>query len=315
MKAISRGLSRFCYNHPRLGIPQLMKYIALGNVFVYVADLLTQGMATMLLGFYPGLILRGQVWRLVSFVFVPVITVSGIWGPFFFALTTYFYYWIGTALERQWGTTRFTVFYGLGVVFNIAVGFVNYLILAGQITIHMGQAMSDPQVSQIVTDSLLSLSTASMHYVNMSMFFSFATLYPDLQVMLYGIIPLKVKWLAWLDALFFTWSVGSALMARQWYLALMPVIAILNYLFFFWEDLFQIISRGSSRVRHRTSAQTINFKKAQKDLQNRRGYLHKCAVCGITDADDPSMEFRYCSKCIGYYSYCMKHINDHVHVQ
>jgi len=42
---------------------------------------------------------------------------------------------------------------------------------------------------------------------------------------------------------------------------------------------------------------------------------HKCAVCGITDADDPDMEFRYCSKCNGYYCYCMKHINDHVHVE
>ena len=43
--------------------------------------------------------------------------------------------------------------------------------------------------------------------------------------------------------------------------------------------------------------------------------LHKCAVCGITDADDPDMEFRYCSKCNGYYCYCSEHINNHVHIQ
>ena len=55
--------------------------------------------------------------------------------------------------------------------------------------------------------------------------------------------------------------------------------------------------------------------KAQKQVREHKGYLHKCAVCGITDADDPNMEFRYCSKCNGYYCYCMKHINDHVHVQ
>ena len=54
---------------------------------------------------------------------------------------------------------------------------------------------------------------------------------------------------------------------------------------------------------------------SQKELRERRGYLHKCAVCGVTDQDDPNMEFRYCSKCNGYYCYCANHINNHVHVQ
>ena len=105
MKAISRALDRFCYNHPRLGIPELMKYIALGNVAVFIADMLMNGLVSYWIAFVPELILRGQVWRLVTFVFVPVS--SGgytIFGQmFFFALATFFYYWIGTALERQWG--------------------------------------------------------------------------------------------------------------------------------------------------------------------------------------------------------------------
>ena len=63
MRAISRGLSRFCYNHPNLGIPDLIKYIALGNVFVYIADMLTNGWVSMFIRFYPELILQGQVWR------------------------------------------------------------------------------------------------------------------------------------------------------------------------------------------------------------------------------------------------------------
>ena len=88
-----------------------------------------------------------------------------------------------------------------------------------------------------------------------------------------------------------------------------------TYLIFFWEDLAGMLGRGRERAAYRTNHRTIQFKKAQKDIQQRKGYLHKCAVCGITDADDPNMEFRYCSKCNGYYCYCMKHINDHVHVQ
>ena len=310
MKAISRALDRFCYNHPRLGIPQLMKYIALGNVAVFIADMLMNGLVSYWIAFVPELILRGQIWRLVTFVFVPVS--SGgytIFGQmFFFALATFFYYWIGTALERQWGTTRFTVFYGLGVILNIVAGFVIYAVLLGQLS---GAGMSAEQARSY----LQIFPTISMTYVNMSLFFSFATLYPDMQVLLYGIIPLKVKWLAWLDVLFFAWSIGSYLLDRQWAMALAPVIAILNYLIFFWEDLARSLRLGGEKVRHRTSPQTINFKKAQKEIREKRGYLHKCAVCGITDADDPDMEFRYCSKCNGYYCYCANHINNHTHVQ
>ena len=310
MRAISNWLDRFCYKHPGLGVPNLMKYIALGNVFVFIADLLMNGLVSYWISFVPELIFRGQIWRLVTFIFVPVSAGgSNIFSQsFFFALATFFYYWIGSALERQWGTTRFTVFYGLGVILNIVSGFVIYGVLLGQFT---GLGATAEQARDI----LASFSTASMSYVNMSMFFSFATLYPDMQVALYGIIPLKVKWLAWLDVVFFVWSIGSYLWDRQWIMALLPIVAILNYLIFFWEDLINMFRRGQSRARHRTSAQTINFKKAQKEVQQRKGYLHKCAVCGITDADDPNMEFRYCSKCNGYYCYCMKHINNHTHVQ
>ena len=144
MKAISRALDRFCYNHPRLGIPQLMKYIALGNVAVFIADMLMNGLVSYWIAFVPELILRGQIWRLVTFVFVPVssggYTIFG--QAFFFALATFFYYWIGTALERQWGTTRFTVFYGLGVILNIIAGFVIYAVLLGQLS---GAGMSAEQ--------------------------------------------------------------------------------------------------------------------------------------------------------------------------
>jgi len=286
MKAISRWLDRFCYNHPNFGIPDLMKYIALGNVAVFVIDQLFHYYGTLFLMFNPILIGQGQVWRLVTFLFVPVATGGGsmFTRTLFFGLSTFFYYWIGSALERQWGTTRFNVFYFLGAILNVAIGF----------------AMQ---------------SSITMYYVNMSMFFSFATLYPDMQVLLYGIIPLKIKWLAWLDAALFAFDIGFSVTSGDWITAILPIIAILNYLIFFWEDLMGLLNRGKQRAAHRVNPQTINFKKAQKEVQERRGYLHKCAVCGVTDSDDPDMEFRYCSKCNGYYCYCMDHINSHTHVQ
>ena len=153
-----------------------------------------------------------------------------------------------------------------------------------------------------------------MYYVNMSLFFAFATLYPDTQFMIYFIIPVKVKWLAWLDAALFALEILGSLFSRQPLMALIPIVALFNYLVFFWDDLTGMVRRTGERAAYRSRPQTINFKKAQKQVQQRRGYLHKCAVCGVTDADNPNMEFRYCSKCSGYYCYCMDHINNHTHV-
>ena len=199
LKTLSRWISQFCYNHPNFGIPELIKYIAVGNVVVFVGDIVTQGMLSWFISFYPEQIFHGQIWRLITFVFAPLpvggesMLAQTIFGrTFLFALTTFFYYWIGTSLERQWGTTRFTVFYGLGVLFNIIVGIVIYLSLPSQAT---GAQFG------------LYIETANMYYVNMSLFFSFATLFPDMQVNLYGIIPLKVKWLALIDLVFFGYAI------------------------------------------------------------------------------------------------------------
>ena len=286
MKAISRWLDRFYYKHPRFGIPNLMKFIVIGNVLIYFLDMFSNGYASWLFMFHPSAILHGQVWRIITFLFVPVsgYSSSDMFSILWFAMTTLFYYYIGNALERQWGSTRFTVFYFLGAILNLIIGFAFQ-------------------------------TSVTMYYVNMSMFFSFATLYPEMQVLLYGILPLKVKWLAWLDAALFLFDIIRYLMLGAWGYALIPVVAILNYFLFFWDDLMNIVRRKTGRMAYQSRSQTINFKKAQKEVQQRKGYLHKCAVCGITDADDPNMEFRYCSKCNGYYCYCMKHINNHVHVQ
>ena len=301
MKAISNWLDRFCYKHPNFGIPELMKYVALGNVLIFVGDLMTEGGLSWFTKFYPELIFQGQIWRLITFIFVPLNTQdsSMFITTLLFALVTFFYYQIGTALERQWGTTRFTLFYLMGVVFNLIVGFIIYAVYP-------------------VTHDLLGgyyYETAQMYYVNLSMFFSFATLYPNMQVLLYGIIPIKVKWLAYFDVALFAFDIFASLASANILGALLPIVAVLNYLIFFWQDLAGIFTRKRQRVTHQVNPQTINFKKAQREVQERKGYLHKCTVCGVTDADNPDMEFRYCSKCNGYYCYCMNHINDHVHVK
>ena len=292
MSVIQRWLDRFCYKHSRFGIPNLMLVVVIGNALVWLLDQFSPGFSlSSVLSFVPYYILRGEVWRLVTFVFVP--TTNKV---LLLAISLYFYYWIGSILERQWGTTKFTVFYLLGLVLNIIAGFILYLVLPYPV------------------------ATISMHYVNLSMFFAFATLYGDMQVLLI-IIPVKVKWLAWVDAALFAFDIILALakIPSLGLLALVgvvaPIVAILNYLIFFWDDLMATMGRVKRQTAHRTSRQTVNFKQATKHAQQTKGYIHKCAVCGKTDTDYPDEEFRYCSKCNGYYCYCSEHIHNHVHIQ
>lgn len=285
MHSANSWLDRFCARHQNLAIPNLMLYIVIGNIAVYLMDMFSRSSFSAMLTFSPYYIFHHfQLWRLISFIFVPSSS-----NLLVVAIALYFYYFIGSALEREWGSAKFTVFYGLGVLLNILVGIVLSLVY-GTYQYSVG---------------------VDMYYLNMSLFFAFATLYPDLSFLLFFIIPLKAKWLAWFDAAIFAWGILSSLFLQYWPGVILPLAAILNYFIFFWNDF----SSRFERIRYRTSRQTLNFKRAAREAKQNKGYLHKCAVCGITDADDPNMEFRYCSKCNGYYCYCMNHINNHVHIQ
>lgn len=275
MRSFDNWLDRFCRRFPGFALPNLMMYVVLGNVLVYCMDQFSAGTFSAMLCFSRAAILRGELWRLVTFLFVPEASSNLL----FFALSLYFYYFIGGALEQEWGSQRFTVFYAMGVLLTLLTG-----LIAG---------------------------SASMTYVNLSLFFAFATLYPDTQFLMFFFLPVKAKWLAWLDAVLFGWGVVSYLVWGPRLYALIPIVAMLNYILFFWQEF----ARRYARLRRRTSRQSIQFQKAQKAARQSKGYLHKCAVCGKTDTDFPELEFRYCSKCSGYHCYCMEHIHDHVHIQ
>ena len=285
MSALHRWLDRFCARHPGFGIPNLMKYIVIGNVVVFLLDQFSNGLCSALLSFSPAAIAQGQVWRVVSFVFIPVSSGSTFFSRvILLAISLYFYWFIGNILEREWGSAKFTLFYAVGVVLTI---------LAGLATRGAG---------------------VTMFYVNMSMFFSFASLYPDMQV-LFFFIPMKVKWLAWLDGALFAVECVRYLIGGAAVLCLLPLVAVVNYLIFVWPELAGLLGRTARRRRYTASKKTVNFQKAARQAQQQKGYIHKCAVCGKTDTDYPNEEFRYCSKCNGYYCYCSEHIHNHVHIQ
>ena len=282
-RSIDSWLDRFCSRHPGFGIPHLMNVIVAGNVIVYVLSMFNPYLVQMLAFSLPA-ILQGQIWRVLTFIFLPVNSSN----PLFFLLTLYFYWFIGTTLEREWGSTKFTVFYLSGILLTLAAA---------------------------LALSLWGFSMANMYYVNMSMFFAFATLYPNMQVLFFFFLPVKVKWLAWLDAALFAIDIVRYLANGFWMFSLLPLVAVANYVIFFWSDLMELIARKAGQTRYRHSRQTVNFKQATRQAQQQKGYIHKCAVCGKTDTDYPDEEFRYCSKCNGYYCYCSEHIHNHVHIQ
>lgn len=285
MKAINRAIDRFCYNHPKFGIPNLMLYIVVGNAIVYIFSLMdTSSTLGSLLVFEPNRILRGEIWRLISFIIIP----PGNSNIIFMAITLYFYYFIGTTLERQWGSGKFTIYYFSGVVLSVIYGFIVWAALG----------------------FIYLPGIASMYYVNLTMFFAFATLFPDVRLMLFMIIPIKAKWLGLASALLFVYYIVTGTFPFN----LLPLVAIINYFIFcggYLIDYLRPYVRSGNR-----SARTINYKKAAKKVTKdikKKPYTRKCEVCGKTDADYPDLEYRFCSRCEGYHCYCQDHINDHIH--
>ena len=290
MKKLNTAVERFAMRHPNFGVPGLMRYIVIGEVIVYLLTVFSSARAVSFLAFDWYAILHGEIWRLVTFVFIPGYTSigQGIWLFFFL----YLYYMIGTTLEREWGTAKFSLYYLSGVVLTI--------IAAALASILTGR------------DVLI----GGTEYVNLSLFFAFAMLYPDMQFLVFLIIPVKVKWLAWLDAAFFALAVVQNLLALNLAGALMPVIAILNFFIFFWTRITDEVSYRRGMARHQTAHRTIQFKAAarqQRRKEAQQGYRHKCAVCGRTDAEYPELQFRYCSRCAGYHCFCEDHIFNHEH--
>lgn len=197
MNSLRRRIDRFCVLHPNFGIPNLMLYIVIGNIAFYLLSLFSSLNNTSfysILSFSWAGLKQGQLWRLLSFSFLPTDT-----RPFWLLMSCYFYYWIGSTLEREWGTAKFTIYYLSGVLLT-ALGAVITSLITGY----------DWQV-------------AGATYVNFAMFFAFATLYPDAQVLLFFFIPVKIKWMAILDACYFAYIIFFCAVSRYWIGVVLPL--------------------------------------------------------------------------------------------
>lgn len=264
----------------RYAIRNLTMYLLAGYAIGY---LLSFTMPQLLTYFTlePALILKGQVWRLLSWVIIPPND-----NIIFVIFMMLLYYSLGNTLESYWGAFRYNVYIFSGILFTVIGAFiVNGLI--GSIT-GFG-------------------SLYSTYYINMSIFLACASIMPDYQLLLYGIIPIKMKWLAILDVVLLAVdAVQGGLIIR-----IVIIASLLNFIIFFFCN---------RNLRGHSPKQAARRKKFQKQIsrpqnQYAGGAKHRCAVCGRTELDDPTLEFRYCSKCNGNYEYCQDHLFTHEHVK
>ena len=292
LKNLRSRFERFCFRNRSKGIPNLMLYICLGSALVYLFTMISQNyILYALLCFDREAILQGQVWRLFTY---PLTHNAG--STLMTLISLFCYYSLGRAMENAWGTCRFNLFYLCGVVLMD----IYCMIFGGY---------------------------ADVYYLNLSLFLGYATMYPDASFLLFFIIPIKARIFALIDLAL----VLFGLLFNTFPSNLFSVISLANYFLFFGKDVLNVIPvswrantrrlfrKGKSVGKKKDGPKVIPFPTAgsyEATIATPKApYTHRCTICGRTDVSNPELEFRYCSRCKGYYCYCEDHISNHSHIE
>ncbi|MGE5174648.1 MAG: hypothetical protein ACM3MD_12550 [Betaproteobacteria bacterium] len=245
----------------RFAIRNITLYIIIGQVLFFIFVLSGRFILDRVV-LVPDRVLAGEWWRLITFLFIPPLT-----NPIFAFFAWYLFYLMGSALEGHWGAFRYNLFLLIGYLVTVAVTF------------------------------LFPFSAATNIFIGGSVFLAFAYLYPDFQLYIFFVLPVKIKWLALL-----TW-IGYAyeMLVGSWHTRILVLASISNFFLFFGRDIVWRMKTGNRGM----IAQA-------RQIAGKKEPFHKCAVCGITDISHPQMEFRYCSDCGGL-GYCKDHIFNHEH--
>jgi hypothetical protein len=245
-----------------LGIPGLLRYVAALTALVFILYKIDPRYLT-LIDLDINAVRHGEVWRLVTYIFIPQlgsIIPAPDWINAGFAVL--FLIWVGDRLEQAWGPFRLTLFFLIGMIGTTVAAVL------------FGARFSN-----------------SMLYS--SIFFAFARFYPDVVIFFAYILPLKVKWIAWIYAalLLFQFAVGSMAFRSA------MLVAFANYLLFFGRDIVT-----EARQRRDVSDRKQRFEAANRQPSEP---LHTCAVCGATELTDPNLDFRVARN---GEEYCVPHL-------
>ncbi len=289
-----RWMDKLERRYGKYAIPNLMYYIIILYAIGFVIQVFSPELYSGYLALDPAAILHGQIWRIVTFIIVPP---DGSFIFIFFSL--YLYYTIGKMLEYQWGAFKFNLYFFSGMLLHVLACLLIYLVTG------------------------ISLSYGTM-YLNMSLFFAFAALYPDVQFLLFFIIPIKCKWLGYANGIYFAITIimgflvpylpngmGIMMSLAQFGIIAIPansvaaLVSFLNFIIFYFATRRNQLSPKQVR-RRRTYEKKIR-------AASERSNHHRCTICGRTEKDGEDLEFRFCSKCVGNYEYCQDHLFTHEH--
>ena len=230
----------------RFAIPNISLYLVLAQVLFWGVSLLGYfNLAVIQL--LPAAVYAGEWWRVVTFLFLPPTS-----HPVFIAFAWYLFWMMGSSLESYWGVFRYNLFLFVGWLLTVAVAFIfpnsysTNLFLAG------------------------------------SVFLAFAFLNPDFEMLLFFILPVKIKWLALIQWLFY----GFIVLTGTWPAKFVVLAAVGNFLLFFSGDIIQRLKTGRRRMEHQSK---VAAARAAAESEPR----HRCVVCGKTDLSHPREEFRY----------------------
>jgi hypothetical protein len=260
---MDRLLARLERSIGRFAIPHLILYVVAAMGMVWALSFARPEVLDRL-AFDPDLIGSGQVWRLFTFLLLPV-GGSPVWVLF----KLYIAWWVGSALEEHWGAFKFNAYYFMGVLGSVAAAYVG-----------------GPQTNI---------------WLHASLFLAFATTFPDAQLTLYFLVPIRAKWLGLLTGLMLGYSlVTGATSVRVSILA-----AFVNYLLFFTGHWVSFLRHRNVIVRQR--AKLEQFKNDEPVFGHR-----VCAICGAREADGVDIRVCSCDKCGGKpRTLCLEHARNH----
>ncbi len=252
----------------RYAVPHITLVLVIGQVLFFLvgAGAPTTGLVNLMTLDAQRVVAQGEVWRLVTFLFIPP-TIH----PIFLIFAWYLFYLMGTTLERQWGTLRFNLFILIGWLATAAIAFL-------------------PPGLPVTNE-----------YLAGSVFLAFAYLFPEFQILLFFILPVRIKWLALITWLGYAWSL---LFASDWTERFAILAATTNFLLFFGRDILGRLRSANRLMVQQTVA-----------LKDQRLPRHTCRVCGVTNLSEPDLEFRYCTDCKPAQCYCPKHLDRHAHTK
>ena len=265
------------------------------------------------------MVFQGQVWRAITWLVIPPSDLS-----IFTIIMLIFYYSIGNTMEHTLGTYRYNVYLFLGMIMTVIAAllclglclvFPQALLgvihessrasFLNQLEILTGAERWAFLTTQVIGPGFATYALCfSTYYINISIFLAFAVCYPEMQVYLMFVIPIKVKWLGILDLVL----LGYSLLTGNIFTKFAVAAALINF------AVFYCTYHHLGHLRPKQVIRRTQFKKGA-EVGKMVAAKHKCAICGQTEESDPSLEFRFCSKCNGSYEYCSRHLYTHEHVK